>query len=75
MWLLIESFSLDRAVYFLPSREISSAFLSFALLSPCSALLCVSLFLFRAPSSANARGISVARVTQTEISSQSRCSD
>lgn len=32
MWLLIESFSLDRAVYFLPSREISLR--SVSLLSP-----------------------------------------
>lgn len=38
MWLLIESFSLDRAVYFLPSREISlrsvSLLFSLSLLSP-----------------------------------------
>lgn len=68
MWLLIESFSLDRAVYFLPSREISlrSVSLSLALLSSVfRALLCVSLFLSGVP--ANARGISMARVLKLKL--------
>lgn len=67
MWLLIESFSLDRAVYFLPSREISlrSVSLFLALLSPgFRAPLCVP-FSLSCPSAANARGISMARVAQT----------
>lgn len=38
MWLLIESFSLDRAACFLPAREISlrSVFLSLSFSSPCT---------------------------------------
>lgn len=71
MWLLIESFSLDRAVYFLPSREISLRFsLSLSFPRVPRSPLCVP-FSLSCSNSANARGISVARVTQTEISSQS----
>lgn len=67
MWLLIESFSLDRAVYFLPSREISLR--SVSLLSP--ALLRPFFSLSRVPALRMHAGISTARVAQTaEISSR-----
>lgn len=69
MCLLIESFSLDRAACFLPSREIASSVLLFCSFSLSFSLSCAPIRApFFSPASRRyvriARGISVARVSQ-----------
>lgn len=66
MWLLIESFSLDRAACFLPAQKISLRSVSLSL-----SLFSALLFLSHSSAAANARGLSVARIIRTGINFQS----